>query len=38
MKTAKTLLSYYNQEISLNGTEIKVMLEQSIAKAEGRHV
>ena len=34
-KVLKTMVSYYNDEINLNGTHIKVMLAEALARAEG---
>ena len=35
-EAVKTMLAYYNDEINLNGTAIKLMLEKAIAKVKGR--
>lgn len=37
LEAVKTMASYYNDEVQLNGTAIKMMLEHAIAKAEAPH-
>lgn len=36
LEAVKTMAAYYNDEINLNGTAIKFMLDKAISKAEAK--